>query len=62
VAAPGEGGAGNGVVDWAEQVPRDHESDTIFIERPWRSHKYETVYLHEMTDGFQAERIIDRHL
>ena len=32
--------------------------DNIFIERLWRSLKYEAVYLHEMTDGFQAERII----
>ena len=33
--------------------------DNIFIERLWRSLKYEAVYPHEMTDGFQAERIID---
>lgn len=32
--------------------------DNIFIERLWRSLKYEAVYLHEMTDGFAAERII----
>jgi hypothetical protein len=30
----------------------------IFIERLWRSLKYEAVYLHELTDGFKAERII----
>jgi putative transposase len=34
--------------------------DNIFIERLWRSLKYEAVYLHEMTDGFAAERVI-RH-
>ena len=32
---------------------------TIFIERLWRSLIYEAVYLHEMTDGFVAERVID---
>ncbi len=32
--------------------------DNIFIERLWRSLKYESVYLHEMTDGFVAERVI----
>ena len=32
--------------------------DNIFIERLWRSMKYEAVYLHELTDGFEAERII----
>ena len=32
--------------------------DNIFIERLWRSLKYEAVYLHEMIDGFAAERVI----
>ena len=32
--------------------------DNIFIERLWRSLKYEAVYLHDLTDGFKAERII----
>ena len=32
--------------------------DNIFIERPWRSLKYEAVYLHELRDGPDAERII----
>jgi len=32
--------------------------DNIFIERLWRSLKYECVYLHELTDGFVAERVI----
>ncbi len=32
--------------------------DNIFIERPWRSLKYEAVYLHELRDGLDAERII----
>ena len=32
--------------------------DHIFIERLWRSLKYEAVYLHELADGFQALRVI----
>ena len=30
-----------------------------FIERLWRSLKYEAVYLHELADGFAAQRVID---
>ena len=33
--------------------------DNVFIERFWRSLKYEAVYLHELEDGFAAERVID---
>ena len=32
--------------------------DNIFIERLWRALKYEAVNLHELTDGFVAERVI----
>ena len=32
--------------------------DNIFIERLWRSLKYEAVYLHEIVDGFAARRVI----
>ena len=32
--------------------------DNIFIERLWRSLKYEAVYLHDLTDGYAAERVI----
>ena len=32
--------------------------DNIFIERLWRSLKYEAVYLHELSDGFEAQRVI----
>jgi len=32
--------------------------DNIFIERLWRSLKYEAVYLHELNDGFAAQRVI----
>ena len=31
----------------------------IFIEWLWRSLKQEAVYLHEITNGFQAKQIID---
>ena len=34
--------------------------DNIFIERLWRSLKYEAVYLHERSDGFGAQRLIAR--
>ncbi len=37
---------------------RGRYMDNIFIERLWRSLKYEAVYLHELADGFHAERII----
>jgi len=33
--------------------------DNIFIERLWRSLKYEAVYLQDIPDGFAAQRIID---
>ena len=36
--------------------------DNIFIERLWRSLKYEAVYLHDLTDGFVAERVIGEWL
>ena len=32
--------------------------DNIFIERLWRSLKQEAIYLEEITDGFQAQRIV----
>ena len=32
--------------------------DNIFIERLWRSLKYEAVYLYEIADGFTARRVI----
>ena len=32
--------------------------DNIFIERLWRSLKYEAVYPHELRDGLDACRII----
>jgi putative transposase len=35
-------------------------TDNIFIERLWRSLKYECVYLHELVTGSQARRAIGR--
>ena len=32
--------------------------DNVFIERLWRSLKYEAVYLHEIADGLTARRVI----
>ena len=32
--------------------------DNVFIERLWRSLKYEAVYLHELADGRAARRVI----
>ena len=32
--------------------------DNIFIERLWRSLKYEAVYLHELEDGHHARRVV----
>lgn len=34
--------------------------DNIFIERLWRSLKQEAVYLHELTNGFEARHIINQ--
>ena len=33
--------------------------DNVFIERLWRSLKYECVYLHAFQDGLQARQAID---
>ena len=38
------------------RVGYHHGRNHVFIERLWRSLKYEAVYLHEFTDGFAAER------
>jgi putative transposase len=37
---------------------RGRRIDNIFIERLWRSFKREAIYLHDLTDGFKAERVI----
>lgn len=34
--------------------------DNIFIERLWRSLKQEAIYLEEISDGFQARRVIKK--
>ena len=36
--------------------------DNVFIERLWRSLKYEAVYLRELQDGFEAQRVIAQWL
>ena len=36
--------------------------DNVFIERLWRSLKYESVYLHEFETGFEAHREIENWL
>ena len=36
--------------------------DNVFIERLWRSLKYECVYLRDFEDGFQAEKEIGNWL
>ena len=33
--------------------------DAIFIERLWRPLKQEAIHLHEITNGFDAKRIIE---
>jgi len=33
--------------------------DNIFIERSWRSLKYEAVYLQNIADAFAAQRVVD---
>ena len=51
---------------WAEQLAAagircsmDGRGRCLFIERLWRSLKYEAVYLYELTDGFAAHREIE---
>ena len=34
--------------------------DNIFIERLWRSMKYEAACLHDLSDSFRAQRVIAR--
>jgi putative transposase len=36
--------------------------DNVFIERLWRSLKYEAIYLHEIADGLAARRVIGQWL
>ena len=37
-------------------------ADNVFIERLWRSLKYEAVYLSELKDRFEAQRVIAQWL
>ncbi len=55
------GGLTQTLIDASGGLCRDGRGrflDNIFIERLWRSLKYEAVYLHELRDGLDAERII----
>ena len=36
---------------------RDRAPDNVFVERLWRSVKYEEVYLKDYADGWEAEAI-----
>ena len=40
---------------------RGRVTDNIFIERLWRSVKYEEVYLHDYADGAEARRGLERY-
>lgn len=40
---------------------RGRALDNVFIERLWRSVKYEEVYLTEYADGWEAEERLDRY-
>lgn len=40
-------------MDW-----RGRYLDNIFIARLWRSLKQEAIYLEEISDGFQARRVV----
>jgi len=40
---------------------RGRVMDNIFIERLWRSVKYEEIYLRDYTDGIEAHRGLDRY-
>ena len=57
-----QGSQFTGVLNAAETTisidGRGRYMDNIFIESLWRSLKYEEVYLHELGDGFKAERVI----
>jgi putative transposase len=45
--------------DHAAHNPAGQRSN-IFIERLWRSLKQEAIYLEEISDGFQARRVIKK--
>jgi len=40
---------------------RGRVADNIFIERLWRSVKYEEIYLYDYTDGYQARTGLERY-
>ena len=36
--------------------------DNLFIERLWRSVKYEDIYLHEYADGLELHHCLSKYL
>jgi hypothetical protein len=40
---------------------RGRALDNVFVERLWRSLKYEEVYLRDYADGWQAEDSLGRY-
>ena len=40
---------------------RGRAIDNVFIERLWRTVKYEEVYLHDYVDGWEAERQLEQY-
>lgn len=40
---------------------RGRALDNVFVERLWRTVKYEEVYLHDYADGWEAERRLGRY-
>ena len=44
--------------DQALMAGKGRWMDNVFIERLWRSLKYECVYLHDFQDGSQARQTI----
>ena len=40
---------------------RGRVADNVFIERLWRSVKYEEIYLRDYADGLEALEALDRY-
>jgi transposase InsO family protein len=41
---------------------RGRALENVFVERLWRTVKYEEVYLRDYADGWQAKKSLGRHL
>jgi putative transposase len=48
-----------GVAIWMDG--RGRTLDTVFVERLWRTVKYEEVYLRDYADGWQAKKSLGRY-